>query len=162
MACAPSSLIINKHFPPFMEALGIMKMAISKPIVFILLFCRATLGWSHDLTGQWGLKVEDKKHRVVTTLVIKFSQKKARSCIGGDWLQVNVVSSTTNDNGFYPVNCQLSYGFENNQLVIGCNETCDAYHWLQGPLDSESAKGEYFRFGWERESLGFFTLRRQK
>lgn len=75
---------------------------------------------------------------------------------------MNVVSSATKESHFYPVNDRLSYSFENNQLVIGRNEICDAYLWLQGPLDGESAKGEYFRFGWGKEFLGFFKLERKK
>ncbi|WP_139379589.1 hypothetical protein [Zoogloea sp. LCSB751] len=122
----------------------------------------STSTWSADLTGQWDLKIEDKDHRVITTLVIEFTNETARSCIAGGWRRVNVVSASTKDADFYPVSDPQSFRIKDGQLTIGRNQICDNYLRLQGPLNGESARGDYYGFSiggsWPR---GFFTLDRR-
>ena len=130
-----------------------MKSAICRLGVFILAFCIVGNVWSRDLSGQWDLKIEDKRHNVISVLVIKFSARKAKSCIGGNWLRVDVVSSTTKDASFFPVSDALSYSIENSQLIIGRNEICDAYLRLRGKLDDEIIRGEYFGGGHNRSAV---------
>ena len=129
-------------------------------LAFALVFSAAV--WSRDLAGQWDLKVENKDHHVVTVLVVEFTEHQAQSCIGGKWLRVNVVSSTTEDSHFFPVSGHLSYSVGDNQLTIGRNEICDAYLWLRGALNDEIIRGEYFGFGWGTTPLGFFALSKRK
>jgi len=145
-----------------LQTLGVMRAAIYRLITFALALGFSAVVWSRDLAGQWDLKIEDKYHHVVAVLVIEFSKHQARSCIAGKWLRINVVSSTTEDSQFFPVSAPLSYGVENNQLTIGRNEVCDAYLWLQGALDNEIIRGEYFSFGWGSKPLGFFALSKRK
>ncbi len=139
-----------------------MRASIYRFVAFALALGFSAVVWPRDLAGQWDLKIEDRNHRVITVLVIEFTEHQARSCIGGNWLRVNVVSSTTEDKQFFPVSAPLSYGVENNQLTIGRNEVCDAYLWLRGTLDNEIIRGEYFSFGWGRKPLGFFALSKKK
>lgn len=139
-----------------------MRSALCRLAILVLVVCIAGNVSARDLSGQWDLKVEDKDHNVVSVLVIKFGALKAKSCLGGDWLRVEVVSSSTKDKTFFPVSDALSYRVENNQLTIGRNEVCDAYLMLQGKLDDEIIRGEYFSFGWKSTPLGFFVLSKRK
>ena len=139
-----------------------MRTAIYRLIAFALALGSSAVVWSHDLAGQWDLKIEDTNHHVVAVLVIEFTEHPARSCIAGNWRRVNVVSATTEDSSFYPVSGPLSYGMEDNELIIGRNEVCDAYLWLRGPLNDEIIHGEYFGFGWGHKPLGFFALSKRK
>jgi hypothetical protein len=123
----------------------------------------AASAWAYDLTGQWDLKIENKSHHVVTSLVIEFTSQSAPSCIGGAWMRVKVVSSATEDAHFFPASDPLSFSIENNQLTIGRNEVCDGYLMLEGPFNGEATRGEYFGLGlggtWP---IGFFSLGRKK
>ncbi len=139
-----------------------MRLAIYRLVVFVLALGFSAMAWPRDLSGQWDLKIEDKNRHVVTVLVIEFTNHQARSCLGGNWLRVNVVSATTEDTKFFPASDALSYSIDNNQLTIGRNEICDAYLALRGALNDETIRGEYFSFGWGSKPLGFFALSRKK
>lgn len=121
-----------------------MRAAIRRLAALAFSLTVSTSAWSADLAGQWDLKIEDRSHRVVTTLVIEFTNETARSCIAGNWLRVNVVSASTKGARFYPVSDPLSFHIEDGQLTIGRNEVCDGYLMLHGPLDAESAHGDYY------------------
>jgi hypothetical protein len=139
-----------------------MRIVIRRLIAVALTLGFSASAWPRDLTGQWNLNIEDKNHHVVTGLVIEFTAHQAPSCIGGNWLRVNVVSATTEDAHFFPVSEPLSYSIEKNQLTIGRNEICDAYLALRGALNDETIRGEYFSFGWGSKPLGFFALSKKK
>lgn len=100
-----------------------------------------------ELSGQWNLAVENPEHVVVASLKVEFTDKKAPSCMAGEWKVLKVVSATTRDSNFFPSSDPLSYRIENKKVTIGRNELCDAYLWLQGPLEGTSVKGDYFSFG---------------
>lgn len=122
----------------------------------------STSAWSADLAGQWDLKIENRSHRVITTLVIEFTNQTARSCLTGSWLRINVVSASTEDAHFYPVSDPLSFHIEDGQLTIGRNEVCDGYLMLHGPLNGERARGNYYSLSIGGTSpRGFFTLDRK-
>lgn len=139
-----------------------MRAAIYQLIALALALGFSSMVWSRDLAGQWDLKIEDKKHRVVTVLIIEFTDHQARSCLGGNWFRVNVVSATTDAPRFFPASDALSYSIENNQLTVGRNEICDAYLVLRGSLDDETIHGDYSSFGWGSKQLGFFALTKKK
>lgn len=132
--------------------------------LFVLVFMLGTsaCAWSRDLAGKWDLRVENKNHQVMATLVIEFSHRKAESCLAGDWLSIKVISSSTKDAKFFPVSDAWSYRVEKNQLKMGRNEICDAYLMMEGPVKDEVIRGEYFGFGWESTPLGFFVLSKKK
>lgn len=139
-----------------------MRTTIRRLIAVVLAFGFSASAWPRDLTGQWNLNIEDKNHHVVTGLVIEFTDHQAPSCLGGNWLRVNVVSATTDDTRFFPASDALSYSIENNQLTIGRNEICDAYLALRGALNDEAIHGEYSSFGWGSKQLGFFVLSKKR
>ncbi|MCW8877409.1 MAG: hypothetical protein OQJ89_10880 [Kangiellaceae bacterium] len=111
-----------------------------------------------ELNGIWVLKVENLQRELVATLKIKFSAKKAASCIGGDWRNIIVESYQTTDESFFPATEPLSYELNGNQLKIGRNQICDAYLNLSGELKDFYVNGEYIGFGWETKKLGYFSL----
>jgi len=139
-----------------------MKNLASQLLVLAVAIMFATPARSHDLSGKWDLKIEDKGHHVVTLLVVEFTSRRARSCMSGDWMGVTVLSATTKDKDFFPVDAPLSFEVARNQLTIGRNEICDAYLRLSGPLSQDSVRGDYYSFGLGGSTpLGFFTLTRQ-
>jgi hypothetical protein len=123
----------------------------------------ASAACSTELPGQWTLSVENPDHVVVTTLKVKFTDKAAKSCRGGDWKIVKIVSATTRDKDFFPMSGPLSYTVVNNRLTIGRNELCDAYVGLQGTVEETSISGDYYSTGLLGVStLGYFTLSQTK
>jgi hypothetical protein len=119
--------------------------------------------WCYDLGGKWTLIVEDKKHHVVTTLDIKFTNQSGQSCMSGNWMRVAVEAATTKDANFFPASDPLSFSVENDKLTIGRNQICDAYLMLTGTLNDKTIRGEYYALGLGgTEPLGFFTLSREK
>ena len=143
--------------------MGNVTILTRKLLILAVTCCFSVSAWSHDLTGKWDLKIEDKNHQLVATLVVKFASQRARSCVSGDWKRVLVVSATTKDKHFFPVSDPLSFEIENDRMTIGRNEICDAYLMLSGPLSSEGVAGEYYSLGLEGSSpLGAFTLSRKR
>ncbi|PRC90569.1 hypothetical protein [Solimicrobium silvestre] len=135
--------------------------------IFRVLFIAMTFDWSvsaysADLKGEWALQVEDQKHQPIAVLSIKFTNRKADSCLSDNWLRVEVLSATTKDDGFFPISDRLSYKIENNKLTIGRNEICDAYLGLGGSISSEEIHGDYYSLGMAgTRALGFFSLRKK-
>jgi hypothetical protein len=118
---------------------------------------------STDLPGQWTLSIENPEHHVVAILKVEFTDKKAPSCMGGEWRVLKVVSATSRDKDFFPTKEPLSYQIQNKQLTMGRNEMCDAYLHLQGPMDGTSVKGDYYSLGLGGSSpLGYFKLTQEK
>lgn len=112
-----------------------------------------------DLPGQWTLSVENADHVVLATLDVEFTENPAKSCMGGEWKVLKVVSATTKDKDFFPASDPLSYQIANKQLTIGRNQICDDYLWLQGPLEGPSVRGDYFGLGLGGSApLGHFNL----
>lgn len=114
---------------------------------------------SDQLNGSWILEVENQNHKILTTLVIRFTETKASSCRGGDWFKIVVDSRNTTDSKFFPYNEPLSYEIKNNKLIIGRNEICDAYLQLIGDLNQLKISGEYSTWGWSSETIGYFSLK---
>lgn len=112
------------------------------------------------LLGRWALAVENSEHRAIATLKVEFTDETAKSCLGGDWKVVKVVSASTLDENFFPTSYPLAYRIENQQLTIGRNEECDAYLLLEGALNGPSVTGKYRTLGQLGSSqLGYFSLR---
>jgi len=129
--------------------------------IFLILFISsANAEIPNQLQGKWVLQIMDLQHKVIATLSIRFTDKKAESCLGGNWLQVLVDDRKTSDENFFPINDSLSYELNANKLSIGRNEICDAYLQLKGELTNSNASGEFVSFGWGSEQIGFFTLSR--
>jgi hypothetical protein len=119
----------------------------------------ATRPVGHDLSGPWTLRIENPRHRVVTTMTIRFTDEAAGSCIGGNWKRVVVTAHTSSDEKFFPVTEPLSYQMTNDDIAIGRNEICDAYLHLNGRVNGVAASGEYVGFGLGGgKRLGYFSL----
>ena len=139
-----------------------MKFFVSKFVIFAVIFGFSLTAMSADLNGEWVLKVEDLSNQSIANLTVKFTNEKAESCLGGNWLHVDVLSATTKDDKFFPVSDRLSYTIEGNTLTIGRNEICDAYLHLAGRLDNNEVHGDYYSFGWGHKNLGTFSLAKKK
>jgi len=108
------------------------------------------------------LKIENKNHKVITTLSIKFTDQQAKSCLWGNWLRVEVLSVKTDDLHFFPTSEPLSYVVSNNRLTVGRNEICDAYLELGGEITRDTIRGDYYDLGMSGTTpLGFFSLNKK-
>lgn len=140
-----------------------MKTLAQRLTVLIAAVASSTSAWSQDLKGKWDLNIEDMSHHIVTTLVVEFTERRATSCIIGNWMRVSVLSATSKDKQFFPLSDPLSFKVENDRLTIGRNEICDGYLMLSGVLNEEAVSGDYYSLGLEGSSpRGFFTLNRKK
>ena len=110
-----------------------------------------------DLSGTWVLTIENMEREPITTIKFKFTSKIANSCLSGNWRQIKVGSIKTKDKSFFPIEA-LSYEFKENRITIGSNEICDAYLHVSGILENSRSEGEYFSFGWNSKTLGYFSL----
>ena len=118
---------------------------------------------SQDLNGAWTLRIDDLKHKELSLLTIRFTEKVAPSCIGGNWKRVVVDRSKTTDKVFFPISEPLSYEIVGSEITIGRNEVCDGYLHLRGKLDGEKAQGTYSGFGMGGgNELGYFQLSRNR
>jgi hypothetical protein len=143
--------------------LYVMTVLARLPLAVVFALSFSASAWAYDLPGLWTLKVENRSHHVVATLTVKFTDRKAQSCMSGDWLQVAVVSAATKDPHFYSISSPLAFNIEKNKLTIGSVEICDAYVMLTGALNDRAIRGEYYGLGLGgTEPLGFFILSRGK
>jgi hypothetical protein len=107
----------------------------------------------------WTLRIENLKHKVITTISIRFAADEANSCMAGTWKRVIVSDQTSSDKDFFPIADPLSYEVTGNRIVIGSNEICDAYLQLVGSLSGFAASGEYVSVGiGGGKRLGYFSL----
>ena len=113
------------------------------------------------LNGSWIVSISNLDGMVITKMKVRFLNKKAESCLGGDWKKLEVVSYETSDENFFPVKDSLSYDLKGDELIIGRNQICDAYLHLDGKYDAIRGQGDYIRFGWGTEALGHFFLFRE-
>ncbi len=135
--------------------------------IFILMLFLSAVLFAEDhalheqsLGGDWVVTISNLENETVTSMKIRFTNDKADSCLGGNWHKVDVVSHTTIDESFFPVNGALSYDYSEEKIVIGRNEICDAYLHLDGSFKNMSANGEYISFGWGSKKIGHFFLSR--
>ena len=148
---------MTRHHQIF--SLSIMKHYILRVLFLFCALSFSSLVWSHDLKGEWSLKIENLHRQPIATLDLRFTKEKASSCLSGDWLRVIVLSSTTRDKNFFPVSDLLSYSIEKNQLTIGRTDICDRYRMLNGTLKRKIIRGDYYSLGLGGASpLGYFSL----
>lgn len=136
-----------------------MRTLIVRCLVVFLSLTYVTFANCQDLAGEWTLKIQNRQQQLITTLKIRFAESKADSCMGGEWRQVQVLSSNSTDKTFFPMSDPLSYTLENNQLIIGRNNICDAYLGLKASLDNAKMNGTYYALSKGGTSnLGYFVL----
>jgi len=56
-----------------------------------------------NLSGSWKVKIHDLERKVITEMTVRFSNKSADSCLGGNWKKLIVESHTTLDKNFSPL-----------------------------------------------------------
>lgn len=119
------------------------------------------------LNGTWELEVYDPSKILIAELEIEFTTTDAESCsVVGEWRLVRVISSSPQKNQFYPdpkiirLHQELSYQVGDDTLTIGLNNICDYSKHLTGKLINGQATGTYVSFGWERDQLGSFSIKR--
>ena len=136
-----------------------MTTSLTRSITMLACLFASGAVYSNDMPGRWTLSIENPEHHVIATLQVEFTDKRAESCMSGDWKVLKVVSAKTQDKEFFPVSEPLSYQIEGKQLTMGRNEVCDAYLWLRGSLVQAAVKGEYFGFGLGGSApMGYFKL----
>ncbi len=111
-----------------------------------------------NLNQNWVVSISNLEGEIVTKMKVRFSDRKAKSCLGGQWKELELISYETSDENFFPVEAALSYERKDDQLIIGSNEICDAYMHLDGKTDQISGHGDFIRFGWGTKTLGHFFL----
>ena len=132
-------------------------------IVGILLYCKVfTL--DSRLVGQWKLDVYDRKNSLIAEIELEFTTTYAES--DTEWKKLIIISFSPQQNQFYPdetvmgLEQELSYKLEGDILYIGRNNIRDAYKLLTGELIDAQASGDYISYGWSREELGSFLIKR--
>jgi hypothetical protein len=120
-----------------------------------------SLGQAQELDKPWQLQVLDLEHRVKVEATIRFTDEKAQSCIGGDWMRIIVETRTAQKEDFFPLNGPLAYKLEDGRLTLGRTAICDGYLFMSGKLEDPAVQGDYYAFGLSGgKNLGFFTLKR--
>jgi hypothetical protein len=98
---------------------------------------------SHWHVGAtWAVIVFSPKHLPIGSMVIRLTDAKADSCMGGDWKRVEVVRYQSRDSRFIAKR-PLSYLIQGKEFIVGANEICDGYVWLHGTLLDGEATGGY-------------------
>lgn len=116
---------------------------------------------AENLDSSWRLRVEKPSHRVVAEATIRLtSEIAARSCMGGEWKRVIVVTKS-GDEKFFPLSEPLADQLDKGFLTLGRVAVCDGYLFLGGRYDNESIRGEYNAVGLGGHSpLGHFSMDR--
>lgn len=83
--------------------------------------------------STWTVTVLSIDHKPIGSMVVRLTGKKAKSCMAGDWKQVEILKRQFKDQGLLATT-PLSYSIVGNQLTLGVTEICDGYVFLQGSL----------------------------
>lgn len=119
---------------------------------------------AQPLPGRWRLDVLDPQQRTQVSLIVRFTDKRADSCLGlgdGDrvlpWHQLIVESTTQADDAFFPSKDPLAFARDGDALTLGRVAACDAYRLLRGSVATGS--GRYVSLGKGGERVrGAFRL----
>lgn len=124
-----------------------------------VIFLNLAMAKDYSSDETWKLEIKDVNNSLITTALFNFTDKVASSCIGGNWKAINVISSTSSDDQFFPVNQTISYEINQGTLVIGRNGRCDSYLHLTGTFKGSGASGKYTAFGIGHNKLwGSFSI----
>lgn len=87
-------------------------------------------------------------HKLVGSMVVRLTGEKAKSCMAGDWKQVEILKRQFKDQDALATK-PLSYSIVGNRLTLGVTEICDGYVVLYGSLTDNGARGDYGTLGLE-------------
>jgi len=140
-----------------------MKAVAARFFALALVACVSTSARSQDLSGAWTMSIRDLSQKEISTLTIRFSDERGRSCMVGNWKQVIVEAAATSEPEFFPVSDALTYELKDSELVIGRNGVCDSYLQLKGKFEGTTVHGRYFGLGlYGGTDLGEFLLKRSR
>lgn len=140
-----------------------MKVQLLRALALAALASCVPSAWSQELGGVWELKIENLEHKVIASAAISFSDKRAPSCMSGNWKRVVVESSNASDPSFFPISEPLSFTVDGSKLTVGRNELCDAYLHLEGVLERGRVQGDYVSFGLGGgKRVGYFSATRRQ
>jgi hypothetical protein len=123
------------------------------------IFLNIAMAKDYSSDEIWKLEIKDENDSLITTALFKFTDKVASSCIRGNWKVINIISSTSSDEQFFPVNQAISYDIHEGILIIGRNGRCDSYLHLTGKFKGIEASGKYTAFGIGHNKLwGSFSI----
>jgi hypothetical protein len=96
--------------------------------------------------------------QLVGSLVVRFTDEKAISCITGDWKRLEVLRRQFNDANSFLATKPLSYTLERGELTLGVTEVCDGYVFLRGVPTDAGLTGDYGTLGLDGfHKLGSFA-----
>ncbi len=98
-------------------------------------------------TGEvWALLLLDEREAVTRSMIVRVSEKPARSCRGGNWNQLEVLSETPRPDPRYRPTAayEPSGAGVNIDLAI---DRCDGYVPLHGELSAVGMQGTHGTFG---------------
>lgn len=141
------------------KAISMLRYILKLLLVLIIALPNLAKSDVFSADETWKLEIKDANNYLITTALFKFTNKVARSCIGGDWKAINVISASSSDDQFFPVSQPISYKTNQGTLVIGRNERCDSYLHLTGVFKDNIVSGKYTAFGIKHNKLlGSFVI----
>ena len=111
-----------------------------------------------ELGSTWAVLMFAQDRHLVGSLVVRFTDQKAVSCIAGDWRRLEVLRRQFNDPDGFLATKPLSYIFERGELTFGVTEVCDGYVLLRGVPTEAGLTGDYGTLGLDGfQKLGSFA-----
>ena len=107
--------------------------------------------------STWAISVFGSANQLVGSMVVRLTGKMARSCIVGDWRQIEILKRQFTHNESLATR-PLSYSIVGNTLTLGATEVCDGYVFLHGVVTDSGTTGDYGTLGLKGFTrLGSFT-----
>jgi hypothetical protein len=97
--------------------------------------------------STWAVLMFAQDRQLVGSLVVRFTEEKAISCIAGEWKRLEVLRRQFNDAEGFLATKPLSYIFERGKLTLGVTEVCDGYVFLRGVPMEAGFSGDYGTLG---------------
>jgi hypothetical protein len=108
--------------------------------------------------STWAVLMFAQDRQLVGSLVVRFTDEKAISCMAGDWKRLEVLRRQFNDPDGFLATKPLSYIFERGELTLGVTEVCDGYVFLRGVPTDAGLTGDYGTLGLDGfHKLGSFA-----
>lgn len=103
------------------------------------------------------LTVSTADQKSLGYLVVRLTDKKADSCIAGNWKQLEILRREFKGANLLSSE-PLAYSVEENRVIFGVTHICDGYVFLRGVLTESGASGDYGTLGLEGfHKLGSFS-----
>ena len=97
----------------------------------------------HYVGSTWAVTLFGQDSKLVGSLVIRFTDQKASSCMRGDWRRLEVLRRTFDNESTALAKKPLSYLLERGKITLGVTEDCDGYVFLRGVPTNVGLVGDY-------------------